>query len=150
MKHIQGFSLIELMMVVCIIGILSAIAIPQYSNYTKKAKLTEVTNMMGGARAVLVEHSMSTGDMPTSIAAGATSTARLAVTTGVNFAYSSYVYQAYWTRTNTTFGYLYVSFLKTTIDLGGPGASCYLRLEVGPKRGAWTGTCASTYIPRNN
>lgn len=65
MKKQQGFTLIELMIVVAIIGILAAIAIPAYSDYTIRAQVSEGITLAGGAKAAVSEYSMDRGRFPT-------------------------------------------------------------------------------------
>ena len=57
----KGFTLIELMIVVAIIGILAAIALPAYSDYTKRAKVTEVILAASGARTSVAENVSANG-----------------------------------------------------------------------------------------
>ncbi len=64
MKKQQGFTLIELMIVVAIIGILAAIAIPAYQDYTIRAQVSEGLNLSGGAKAAVSEFAMDRGRFP--------------------------------------------------------------------------------------
>jgi type IV pilus assembly protein PilA len=65
MKTIQkGFTLIELMIVVAIIGILAAIAIPAYQDYTIRAQVTEGLNLAGAVKAAVAETFAQTGSWP--------------------------------------------------------------------------------------
>lgn len=64
MKTQKGFTLIELMIVVAIIGILAAVAIPAYSDYLKRAQVTEAIGLMGGLKGPSEEFVGSNGIWP--------------------------------------------------------------------------------------
>jgi type IV pilus assembly protein PilA len=61
----KGFTLIELMIVVAIIGILAAIAIPAYQNYTIRAQVTEGLNLADGWKTQAAEYFANNGTFPT-------------------------------------------------------------------------------------
>ena len=68
MKKVQqGFTLIELMIVVAIIGILAAIAIPAYQDYTVRSKVTELVNAAGVCKTSVAEYYQTKGALPLNV-----------------------------------------------------------------------------------
>ena len=65
LKKQQGFTLIELMIVVAIIGILAAIAIPAYQDYIARSQVSEASTLIGGARTAIEEDVAQNGAFPT-------------------------------------------------------------------------------------
>ena len=64
----QGFTLIELMIVVAIIGILAAVAIPSYQDYTARAQVAEAMNLNSGMKTALAEWYSDKGGWPVAVA----------------------------------------------------------------------------------
>lgn len=139
----KGFTLIELMIVVAIIGILAAVAIPAYGNYTRKAKVTEVTNAMGAVGNALIEYYQDQGSFPTigDLSSINTSLGMTIPSTYVSAAtvtpVSGHAEQCDITATFSNA--IAAEFLNQTLTL---------RVQQGVK-GNWSGTVKQTYIPRN-
>ena len=85
MKAIQkGFTLIELMIVVAIIGILAAIAIPAYQDYTIRSQVTEGMNLASAVETGIAEYFANTGSWPTALSdAGIASSPQGKYVTGI-------------------------------------------------------------------
>ena len=93
MKRTKGFTLIELMIVVAIIGILSAIAIPAYTDYVTRAKIPEATSTLADLRVKMEQYYLDNRTYPTGgcvvvVLPAVLGATELAVPAAANFAFS--------------------------------------------------------------
>jgi type IV pilus assembly protein PilA len=70
----KGFTLIELMIVVAIIGILAAIAVPAYQDYTARAQASEAVTLLGALKTPIMEYYIIKGTVPTMAQIGSVTT----------------------------------------------------------------------------
>jgi len=136
MKRLQqGFTLIELMIVVAIVGILAAIALPAYQDYVVRSKMSEATAALAACKTSVSEYASTKGTWPPSVTASGCSTL-----------VTKYV------------AYLNVSTAGAiTVNSQNTGATTECTLILTPNNdptaiSIWTGSysgCAAKYVPSN-
>jgi type IV pilus assembly protein PilA len=132
-KASRGFTLIELMIVVAIVGILAAVALPSYKDYTIRARLSEAVTFASACKSSVAEYYNSNLAWPADLpASGCSNMNTPTVISGMNVVNGAITVSIYGTRT-------------------GIGVACAITLTPDATGANWTGatTCPKQYVPAN-
>lgn len=144
MKNARGFTLIELMIVIAILGILIAIALPAYQDYTIRAKVSEGINLAAAAKLGVSETRFATGSFPTSNAAAGFGGAQTDLVSSINVGTAGEITITYALPAEITGKTIR---LKPTISSGDQVAEWGCNAAGSTKFGGTAGTLLAKYAP---